>query len=81
MRVSEILVKRIRVNQGLGVFWEGHKILRNLHHRFDRYYIVQMKSTVEISQKFVGFSEYVNFMWILKKKILNLPHENVINII
>ena len=21
------------------IFWEGHKILRNLHRRFDRYYI------------------------------------------
>ena len=23
------------------IFWEGHKILRNLHRRFDRYYIGQ----------------------------------------
>ena len=22
------------------IFWEGHKILRNLHRRFDRYYIL-----------------------------------------
>ena len=41
------------------IFWEGHKILRNLHRRFDPYYID--KSTVEISQKFVAFSEYMNF--------------------
>ena len=24
------------------IFWEGHKILRNLHRRFDRYYIGQI---------------------------------------
>ena len=24
------------------IFWEGHKILRNLHHRFERYYIGQI---------------------------------------
>ena len=32
-------------------FWEGHKILS---------YVVTVKSTVEISQKFVAFSEYMN---------------------
>ena len=26
------------------IFWEGHKILRNLHRRFDRYYIGQIYS-------------------------------------
>ena len=44
MRVSEIRVKRIRANQGLGVFLEGHKPLQNL------------------SQNFVAFSEYMNFI-------------------
>ena len=24
------------------MFWEGHEILRNLHRRFDRYYLVQI---------------------------------------
>ena len=24
------------------IFWEGHKILQNLHYRFDRYYIGQI---------------------------------------
>ena len=24
------------------IFWEGHKLLRNLHRRFDRYYIGQI---------------------------------------
>ena len=41
------------------IFWEGNKILRDLHCRFDRYYME--KSTVEISQKFEAFSEYMNF--------------------
>ena len=40
------------------IFWEGHKILRNLHFRFDWQYIGQM---VEISQNFATFSEYMNF--------------------
>ena len=28
----------------LHIFWEGHKILRNLHCRFDSYYIGQIYS-------------------------------------
>ena len=44
------------------LFWEGHKILPNLHRRFDRYYILD-KSTVEILQTFVVFSEYPDFFW------------------
>ena len=46
--------------------------MRNLHRRFDRYYMGQ-----EISQKFVAFSEYMNFrntVYSLKKllKLLGL---------
>ena len=41
------------------IFWEDHNILRNLQSRFDCYF--QDKSTAEISQKFVVFSEYMNF--------------------
>ena len=37
------------------MFWEGHKILRSLHRRFDK------SMQVEISQKCVAFSEYMNF--------------------
>ena len=40
------------------VLWEDHKILRNHHFRFDFYYI---QSKVEISQKCLAFSEYLNF--------------------
>ena len=40
-------------------FWEDHKILRNLHRRFDLNYTG--KSTVKILQKFVAFSKYMNF--------------------
>ena len=43
------------------IFWEGNKILQNLHRRFDWHYIGQI--TVEISQNFVAFSEYINFIW------------------
>ena len=41
------------------IFWEGHKILRNLHLRLDLCTVVKFK--VEISQNFVAFSEYMNF--------------------
>ena len=41
------------------IFWEGHKILKNLHLRVDRYYIGQIYSGD--FQKFVASSEYMNF--------------------
>ena len=42
------------------IFWEDHKILRNLLHQlFDWQYIGQIM--VEILQNFVAFSEYMNF--------------------
>ena len=37
------------------IFWEGHKILQNLHPTFDWHYIEQ-----KILQNFVAFSEYMN---------------------
>ena len=43
------------------IFWEGRKILPNLHITFDWHYITQDKSKVKISQNFVAFSEYMNF--------------------
>ena len=49
------------------IFWEGHKILQNLHLTFVQY-VVPVKSKVEISQNFVAFSKYMNF-----KKIDPLP--------
>ena len=45
-------------NSKLHIFWEGHKILRNLHLTFS--HVVSVKSKVEISQNFVAFSEYMN---------------------
>ena len=38
---------------------EGHKILRNLH--LYLFYVVTVKSKMEISQNFVAFLEYMNF--------------------
>ena len=35
------------------IFWEGHRILQNLHLTFDWHYI---------GQNFVAFSEYMNFL-------------------
>ena len=44
------------------IFWEGHKILRNLHQLFDWQYIGQINQLVGISQNFVAFSEHMNFI-------------------
>ena len=46
------------------IFWEDNKILRNLHRRFvlcSNCQLDSVKSTVEILQNFVAFSEYMNF--------------------
>ena len=48
------------------IFLESHNILQILHCRFDSYYIKQ----IEISQKFVPFSEYTNFIKIDIPKII-----------
>ena len=48
------------VSNKVHIFWEGHKILRNLHLTFLSYE-VPVKSKVEILQNFVAFSEYMNF--------------------
>ena len=47
----------------VNIFWEGYTILRNLQPKFDRYYID--KTPMEILKKFVAFSEYVNFNYIV----------------
>ena len=41
------------------IFWEGHKILRNLHLTF--VLCSASRNKVKIPQNFVVFSEYVNF--------------------
>ena len=43
------------------IIWEGPTILRNRHSPN----VVMFKSTVEILQNFVAFSEYMNFTKIL----------------
>ena len=43
------------------IFWEGHKILRNLHLTYLLSTVHTAKSKVKISQSFVAFSEYMNF--------------------
>ena len=48
------------------IFWEGHKILQNLHRRFDHYYIGQIYGGD--LEKFVAFSEYMNFNFFLIAK-------------
>ena len=53
------------------IFWEGHKILWNLHLTFNRMHCTVVKSKVEISQNFVAFSEYMNFTYIKLNNIAN----------
>ena len=48
-----------RLNIKVHIFSEGHKILRNLHLTLS--HVVPVKCKVEISQKIVAFSEYMNF--------------------
>ena len=44
------------------IFWEGHKILRNLHLTFVCMYLLTVnKSKAKISKSFVAFSKYTNF--------------------
>ena len=44
------------------IFWEGHKILRNLPLTFDySKYICTVKSKAKISQNVLAFSKYMNF--------------------
>ena len=57
-------------NVKVHIFWEGHKILRNLHLTFD--YSTAVKSKGKISQNFVAFSEYMNFNWTYSVKFTQL---------
>ena len=41
------------------IFWEGHKILKNLHQLFDWQYVGQIIDGD--FAKFAAFSEYMNF--------------------
>ena len=46
------------------IFWEGHKILRNLPLTFN--YSTYSQKKVNISQNFIAFSEYMNFNYVLR---------------
>ena len=60
LKGNQIQISKLKENNDkVHIFWEGHQILRNLHCRFDWHFMD--KSTVEISQNFVAFSEYMNF--------------------
>ena len=47
----------ITLNVKVHIFWESHKMLRNLHLTF----VLCCESKVKISKNFVAFSEYMNF--------------------
>ena len=60
------------------MFWEGHKILRNLHLTFD--YSTYSQKLGEDFAKFCAFSEYMNFKWLksidnktIRTQIIYLP--------
>ena len=54
-------VKMILQDSKVHIFWEGHKILRNIHRRFDlNYYIGQIYGGD--FAKFVAFSEYMKVL-------------------
>ena len=55
----DVLEKQSINSSKVHIFWEGHKILGNLHLTFVLC-TVPVKSMVEISQNFVAFSEYMN---------------------
>ena len=61
------------------IFWEGHKILRNLPLTFNCSTYSQ-KSKVKISQNFVAFSEYMNFIKLIINKTYNYNSIHVIKI-
>ena len=46
------------------IFWEGHKILRNLHQLFDLHMYCQSNNWWRFRKHFVAFSDYINFMTI-----------------
>ena len=50
-------------NQKDHIFWEGRRILPIS--TVDLSYVITVKSTVEILQNVVAFSEYMNFIYLL----------------
>ena len=63
-----LILKEMRmppVHSKVDIFWEGHKILRNLHQLF-----VLCTASQMIGEDFMAFSEYMNFntnIWISNK--------------
>ena len=53
-------------NLKVEVLWEGHKDFDEIT-ILDLSYVVTVKSTVEILQNFVAYSEYMNFNLLQKK--------------
>ena len=53
VKLSKVGMKESEVRIKVHIFWEDHN--------FCDIYVVSVKSTVENSQNFVAFSEYMNF--------------------
>ena len=60
------------------IFWEGHKILRNLHRRFDRYYIGQIYGGdfAKICGLLRIYELYLKFLSYLYLKCIWDPYQN-----
>ena len=56
LKSCQVRVAKIYFCSKVQIFWEGHKIWRNLHLTF-----VLSSASQKISQNFVAFSEYMNF--------------------
>ena len=56
-RMNDPLRFKVDIFFNVHIFWEGNKFLQHLHRRED-------KSTVEMLQNIVAFSEYMNFNYV-----------------
>ena len=63
--------KTIRMILKVHIFWEGHKILRNLHQLFDWQYVEQI-----IGGDFAKFCGLLRNIWTLSEKYEKSPHSS-----
>ena len=68
--------KTVDINSKVHIFWEGHKILQNLHRRLDRYYIGQIYGGD--FAKFYGL--YMNFITYLTR-LVNVVDERPLSLV
>ena len=59
-RCIHLIVQSTFFDVKVHIFWEDHKIFQKLYRRIVLYVVI-VKSTVDILQKILAFSEYMNF--------------------